>query len=544
MKLMIRFDLAGVAGAALIVAFFGNAGCVSLKCPEGTIRVGDYCKRVDPDVIVSKDVVIVTDTIDPDAAVDVLDSGGNPDLMDAGDEGGDVAGDISDVDAVEPEDVGNPDLYPGGYIGMACNTPAVCRGEGWPDGKCLSWPRGFCAMPGCDIDLVCPEGTECMNLAAGSTGAFCTVACDDVSDCRDVRDALGNGYACKKVPDPDGVFKSICYMEGGEAREVGGPCQTHEDCLGPMGCLPNFDGGYCAVLTCDAENPCPEGSLCTRLQGAGVCLKACQESSECEVSLECVDGEEGCVDGQRALSRACIQMKNAINLDPIKVCGSGTVGKGIGEQCLNETECKTGKCNVSYTGTCSDFDLTGRRCRSDADCAISSAICRQSSEETYGFCTASCGTTACTTDQSVCVMTLDDSNEMVGLCLPACQPSNPDDPFSESDCWEEAGLRCFWGDTKFQPNVRSCVRIDPGDPGMSCRQDDECYSGNCIGETGQSDGFCTMPCLDGDLCPFPTVCQTVGDVRLCMKRCASIPDCPGSMTCQTSIVGDYCKPVE
>ncbi|HPV04019.1 MAG TPA: hypothetical protein PLC24_05580 [Myxococcota bacterium] len=529
-------------GAAVIIAmalFVGLPGCGGKVCPPGTVREGDFCRRVKDDVPIEKDVVIVIDAGNDSDSQDVVSDPGND-----REEPTDVVLDPGGMDLVEPEDTGNPDKYPAGYIGMACNTAAVCRNEGWPDGSCLSWPRGFCAMPGCQDGVACPEGTTCMNLAAGANGAYCTVTCQQASDCRDTVDLLGNKYACKLVPDPSNIFKSICYMEVGEASEVGGPCQAHEHCQGAMGCLPNFDGGYCAVLSCDASNPCPEGTACTRLQGRGVCLKSCVDSQDCGHSVACQDGDEGCVGGSRQLSRACIDMKSALTGQTMKVCGSGTVGKPIGEQCLNETECKSGKCNVSYTGTCTDFDFTGRRCTTDADCAITKAICRQSSLQTFGFCTANCGPTTCTVDQSICVMTLADEDSLKGLCLPRCVPSNPEDPFSESDCWEEAGLRCMYGDTKFQPGVRSCVRIDPGDPGTNCRQDDECYSSNCIGFTGSTDGFCTMPCLADDLCPFPTICETVGGSRLCMKRCMATPDCPGTMKCVTSTVGDYCAPAD
>jgi hypothetical protein len=514
-----------------------SAGCGSLKCPEGTVRVGDFCKRVDPDTGINNDIIITVDTEDPrdssegdvpdDVRVDVT-----------GDTNGDVVVDAGDATLIE--DVGDVSQYPAGYVGKACNTPAACRSDGWPDGKCLSWPKGFCAMPGCDEDLVCPDNTVCMNLAAGSTGAVCTLSCVDDSDCREIKDALGNGYACKRIADPNGVYKSICFMEKVDPMHVGGPCAAHEACADGMGCLPNFDGGYCAVLNCDEANGCPAGTECVRLQGRGVCLESCATSEDCAESRECTVADVDCV-GQVQLSRACVEMKNFITLDKTKVCGSGTVGKSVGEQCLNETECKSGKCNVSYTGTCSDFDVTNRRCLLDSDCSITKAICRQSSADTYGFCSGSCSRTvnSCT-EQSVCVETLV-NDVLTGMCVPGCTPTNPEDPFSESDCWEEAGLRCMWGDTLFQPNVRSCVRIDEGDPGMSCRRDTDCYSGQCIGKTATDDGTCTMACIDGSKCPFPTICEDVDSAKLCMKRCQATPDCPGTMYCKVGTSGDYCS---
>lgn len=517
----------------LVLSLVPGAGCGKV-CPEGTVRVGDFCKRVDPDVVVVPDVIITTD-VPFDVSGDDI----------AADVAIDDADDVATVDNghadVPPVDPGNTVEYPGDYIGKACNKPSECTSETWPDGKCLSWPKGFCAMPGCDTGLACPEETTCMNLAAGSNSALCTLLCDDDSDCRAQVDALGNGYACKLVPDPAGTFQSVCYMEAGDASQVGGTCQAHEDCADRMGCLPNFDGGYCAVLFCDAANPCPGGTVCTRLQGRGVCMKTCLENDDCEETRPCTDEDVGCVDSV-SLSRACIEMKNAVTLDKVKVCGSGTVGKEIGEQCLNETECVSGKCNVSYTGKCTDFPTTGRRCLSDADCAISKALCAQNSADTYGFCTADCGTSNCNTSGSFCVVTMVDEDSLGGMCLPSCQQTNPDDPASESSCWEEAGLRCMWGDTKFQPNVRTCVRIDPGDPGMSCRNDSQCYSGNCVGEGDATDGVCAINCLADDLCPFPTVCQSVGGQKLCMRRCQSAPDCPGTMICNTSTFVDYCAP--
>lgn len=533
---MSMYRIVEFRGPALLVAIVAAslaAGCGKI-CPEGTVRVGDFCKRVDPDVIVVEDVIITTDVSGDEGGGDSAGDSAAVDISDA--TGQDVAGHDD-----SPVDTGHPIEYPGDYIGKACNKPSECSSETWPDGLCLSWPKGFCAMPGCATGLTCPEGSLCMNLAAGSNSAVCTIPCVDDSDCRSQKDALGNGYACKKVPDPTGVFRSICYMELANPMHAGGTCQAHEDCADAMGCLPNFDGGYCAVLSCDASNPCPAGTVCTRLQGRGVCMKSCVANEDCAETRPCAAGDSDCTDGV-ALSRACVEMKNIVTLDTVKVCGSGTVGKGIGEQCLNETECKSGKCNVSYTGKCTDFATTGRRCLSDADCAISMALCAQLAADTYGFCTADCGTSQCTADQSVCVMTMKDENTMGGMCVPACEPSDPADPFSESDCWEEAGLRCMWGDTKFQPNVRSCVRIDPGDPGMSCRNDDQCYSGNCVGEGDSTDGVCAIDCLSGDKCPFPTICQTVGQARLCMKRCQSTPDCPGTMTCAVSTTGDYCAP--
>ncbi len=494
-----------VAMAVAIAAGVLAAGCdKGLVCPEGTVRYGDTCKAVQDsggnDVLLPE--VERPDEAQPDVPAEV---GEVP--------AGEVAETVDDAPQdVKPSDTPGSDAYPGGAIGMACKKPSDCNEDktAW---SCVMWNQGYCAMKGCGTaaDAVeCPEGSACMGLVMNMPACF--QECSSDSDCRS-----SQGYACKRIPDLAGNLVRVCH----EVKTQGGPgdgCSTHGDCAGTAGCLEIFTGGYCAVLSCDEASPCPEGTRCAILGGKGVCMKSCAVNEDCAV--------EG-------LPRGCIQRRDYVSGELVRVCGSSNNSGAIGTQCLNETECASNQCEVAFTGTCSQSALG---CRLDIDCD-SAEICVQDSAKTFGYCTANCSSSKPCEGAALCVYTLDRGGLTgAGLCMPGCTTSE--------GCRVEAGMQCRYGDALGVDSRYACVQLGLGEIGTACRKNDDCVVGQCLLGTGSTSGYCTVPCgqVAGQVCPFPTACHSWNGIDQCLVRCTSDNDCVGDSRCDQDAPRPVCVP--
>jgi len=500
----LRGGIAFLAALALMAAF-AAAGCSKgLVCPAGTVKYNGTCTAVDDlgpgdDIVLPE--ILPSDDGKSDADVETVDAA---DI--------DVAKDAA-KDTVSTDAPGS-DVYPGGVIGKTCQTSAQCKSSTITTASCLGWKLGYCTLKGCGTGgVTCPDGAVCMGIALEQPA--CAKSCTVDGDCR-----VKDGYACKLLPDPSGVLKQICHVVS-TSGAPGDGCSTPDDCAGVAGCLSNFTGGYCAQLTCGADEPCPDGTRCVLLSGQPRCLKSCTGPTDvagCKVAGD--------------LPRSCILLRDPASGDKVNVCGSVAANGIVGSQCLNETECASGRCDVAATGTCSQSTLP---CILDNDCGPADA-CLQDSKKTFGFCTASCSSSTTCPALSLCVETVAaGTTKRVGRCMPGCTTA--------ADCRAEAGMACMYGDPG-DTGRYACVALGLGEIGTPCAEDPDCRVGTCLLGTGSTAGYCSAQCatLDSSLCPFPTDCQAVGGVNRCLLRCRSNGDCIGDTQCNQLLDKPVCVP--
>lgn len=494
LKTWILFVAGGVALAGL--------GCGGgLKCPPGTVKDGDTCRAVQDTSLLDGFVLPEVPLTDPGT--------GDPDVEDLPDA---APGDVpSDTGAKDP---GGTDHFPGGVIGAACSKNSNCQNEIVPDGVCLGWEQTtYCTRLSCqEPGRQCPEGALCMGITPRNPA--CAAACESDADCRPAE-----GVLCKLIPDPDGDLVRICHGVISQPHSIGEPCIGAADCAGAMGCLTNFEAGYCTSLRCGVDEPCPDGAQCIRVGGNPVCLKGCAGAGDCVFS--------------GGITRACVELRSAINGDRVKVCASATSGVGVGEQCLNDTECKSNNCNVTFLGLCPD-GATG--CSVDSDCELN--VCVRSSENSFGYCTQSCSVSTPCPVPGLCVETVGATDFLQGQCVPSCGEA--------SSCRTEAGLVCRYGDPLLNPGRFACARLTPGAIGMACSQNADCVHGECLKAAGAQTGLCTKEgCLLEGKCPFPTACEKVDafdSKHRCLARCRGDEDCPGNLKCRVGLVTSVCVP--
>ena len=163
-----------------------------------------------------------------------------------------------------------------------------------------------------------------------------TDAADDTTDagsdtapvdkCATVK--CGAPKVCDKV---DGVCKGVRFTRLGEA--CGGDAGV---CTGPAGatCLAgDFPDGYCSIVPCGVDNPCPIGAVCAKLGGKQACFAACDIDGECRggVEYKCQDINQLVISGGRR-----------------KVCYLPAIPCTTTDECPKPLTCKDGK-NCSAT---------------------------------------------------------------------------------------------------------------------------------------------------------------------------------------------------
>ncbi|MCA9615038.1 MAG: S1 family peptidase [Myxococcales bacterium] len=304
------------------------------------------------------------------------------------------------------------------------------------------------------------------------------------------------------------------------------PCEpTTEVCNGiDDDCDGDVDPG-CLGLgeTCADDGDCGS-SLCTTVDGAQVCARACDPRAavaQCPFGFHCE--ATGCGTG---------------------VCAAGEGGVPDGEACTSNVECASGRCatvggvarcgrqcNVGAEdcapglacepeadgcGTCAPYDVVtvplpfGAPCEGDGDCASGQCV---SGEGAGGdFCTRSCGETGCGNGfhcrAGTCVR---------GALVPPGEACiHPDDCASgtscvtvgpEQFCLADCGEGCEEGfSCEATASGMHCVPagLSLGEP---CASSEECRSGICA-------GVCTRIC-DSLACPEGFACTPAGDVSGC-----------------------------
>jgi hypothetical protein len=426
----------------------------------------------------------------------------------------------------------------------------------------------------CERDADCGGELVCFGAAADSLGfggaarGYCSMGCDDVSDCS----AVDRSSTCGTV-----ASRSLCLRvcRAGEPPAPGDKCLGRPDlmCLSSAAlgnddpdadpafgiCIPmcQSDAG-CGGRRCDlstglcSDEPRagdPIGAACDAADScaAGICLGA-TETTTGFCSSFCALGAPGCgFDGSEpSIGAACLVSQ---------VSGEGTGDRGlcfalcdVADDCAEGFDCvpeptlgRAGAClprrapGVPEDPAASHVDGLAAGCENDADCE-EGLICLSSDADPFGlgggpaegYCSLPCEAAEDCPPGSGCAQT-----DGGGYCFATCEPGDPDAcggrdttpcvafgtiGICEPDCSDDA--QC--GERVCDAERGLCV--DAPDPAPGCTGDDDCEEGACDAQTGecvpQSVPECTRDDdCDGGRCDassgtcsdIPAGCSTNGD---------------------------------
>ena len=138
----------------------------------------------------------------------------------------------------------------------SCPTNFYCeRGAVCGDGLCMAGTRGT-APDG----AACGGDTECISLRC--EGGVCSTPCQPSGAV-----TCETGFVCQG----NGPLACGSCVEEGSVGGIGAACEVTDDCLVEL-CAMRGDAGFCTQL-CDADDPCPEGSICTSVDAtSSVCV--------------------------------------------------------------------------------------------------------------------------------------------------------------------------------------------------------------------------------------------------------------------------------
>ena len=326
------------------------------------------------------------------------------------------------------------------------------------------------------VVLICPSGTALSNgicCPPGTLGqeGVCVLDADSgVQFAKEDVQSAQTQDAGEQVPDilsSADVAPDVFDTTG----EIGARCENNEHCLDDSICL-SWPDGYCTLIGCTASS-CPEGSQCASTGSATVCMRSCENTSDCR--------EEG---------YACKNVE-ASNGSKTSVChGVNEDAGNIGDTCATNSDCKGSA--TCYSG------VTGGMCVEES-CSV-----------------GSCG------EGTLCVM-LDGAPRCLKKCNFAadCQvegfertceslPTPPGD--SVNVCFvpqgsEPIGAPCAGG---YACESSLCRIVAKGlcsfDSEQSCASDFDCPDGQqCLVSTQSYQGVCSQPC-DATGCPGSAAC--------------------------------------
>jgi hypothetical protein len=233
-----------------------------------------------------------------------------------------------------------------------------------------------------------------------------------------------------------------------ERAEPGAPCDESTGCAGGLQCIVSgsFPGGYCSSVC--ADGACVEGAICASELMPPLCLRGCDDPSDCRDGYQCWRG-------------AC---RPGCDVDP-NVCGDGATCVGgvcEGPECASDPECgagrrcEGGRCVTAPPPVDAGPDgASGSPCSSDVEC-------------------------------------------ISGVCLPADRGGICSDTCAQrTDCIENVDF-----DAACSPVVRGgsvqtlCVPYDHDGAvaARQCASDGDCATGTCV------DAQCTEACADAGDC--------------------------------------------
>jgi hypothetical protein len=263
---------------------------------------------------------------------------------------------------------------------------------------------------------------------------------------------------------------------GTPKKPIGAGCTTSSECQSGT-CVPameNLPGGMCTVLACSMDNPCPNGSVCYKLNNStSLCMPYCDRGASCREAEN-----YHCQPLYSSSVNIC-----APSCELSKSCSAGT-------RCNPESGlCELAECTVGASETgCSDEET----CYKDSKGLSSQG----------GLCLNLCETAHpeknCKVDKDeVCQPLPDDPSK--GFCAPPVCTKNGDCP---------AGAEC-------QKSV--CLPPPACGDNNSCPDEKTCVSGKCMPKCPTGDTHCS------DIHPG-LVCADV----LATPACLPLGSFPGS----------------
>jgi hypothetical protein len=304
--------------------------------------------------------------------------------------------------------------------------------------------------------------------------------------------ALACTAACAPVPKPPGS-RVVDYDAGSTlsrcaapaSRHEGDPCGCTADCAGDAICLreevSTYPQGLCAEACLGGDGGCPAGFGCSDT----VCLKNCQQPSDCSPLAGCFLGlcTPFCQSDSDCLSGNCDRYHGKC-LPP----GQGPAGAGVDGPCQQDSDCKSSVCNDGHCLTpCS---LANGTCAEDAVCM------RIGGSVDLGDCLLPCGPQMpCTSSDRRCTT--------IPGFAPACMPD------SDAGCTGKTA----------SPTA-----------GNPCGCNDDCDNGTvCLNSSALAGGMCIQTCAANSDCTSGDICDTVGD--FCFASCAQQSDCSAKRLC-------------
>lgn len=242
---------------------------------------------------------------------------------------------------------------------------------------------------------------------------------------------------------------------------------------------------------CTVNSECPSGKICG---GAGRCVDACSQDTDCQAPLTCTAGACAAPPGRCARDADCSDGKTCANTFCATPCTDASACAS-GESCFNggcllvtpptgcryDSECSAGQACVQ--GRCGD------RCRADADCAAPLTCAQGACVPPSGRCAAD-GDCAST---ETCVAT---------VCAARCTDAAGCGP----------NQACLNG---------ACAALQAG----TCRYTSECANGQaCI------QGRCAAACLATADCTAGTECRG-GVCQVIANGCFASAQCDAGLAC-------------
>jgi hypothetical protein len=342
-------------------------------------------------------------------------------------------------------------------------------------------------------DVACGDGTALHN-------GRCTIA--DAGPGRDTPDgAVADAGDNTPVKCGDGTVADHgeCVPSdagaAAQAKPVGAPCMDAKDCQTGT-CAPSADnlpGGYCTVLNCNMDRPCPVGSTCYALnKSLSLCMAYCDRDTQCRS-----DENYHCQPLYTTAVNIC-----APSCELTQSCSAGT-------RCNPDS----GLCELSEC----DVKSPGNACTDQETCTADSKGLSSKGGLCLHLCKPSAPEKSCNVDQNEVCQPLANDPANSGFCAPpVCSKT--------SEC--PAGAEC-----------KNSVCQPPAlcDGNQHCKDDaTTCVSGKCMPKCPTDSKHCS------DVHP-DLVCADVLSVPACLPL-ASYPGSAcrsgASNRCDSLKVGD------